>query len=149
MNLLKRYNLILFIQIAVSLFSCKEDPNPNLTDAQKISKRWGIQSVKINGFEDPNFSGSDFSITFNSDSEGKASTYSIVQGSVPRPDAPFQGTDGTWKLTTTAIVYNETSNEAASNTILELSENILIISFTVPEELDKTIPTYEYTLSPK
>ncbi|MBX2844432.1 MAG: lipocalin family protein [Flammeovirgaceae bacterium] len=148
MNLIRRYSLILFSITFLVLFSCKEDPKPNLTDAQKISKKWGIQSVKINGFEDPSFGNTGFSITFSSDSEGNASTYSIVQGSAPRPDAPFQGTDGTWKLTTTFIIYNETSNEAASNSVVSLSESTLVISFTVPEELDKTNPTYEYTLIP-
>lgn len=144
---------ILLFSILIGLNACKksgEEPKP-LTDVEKISRTWQVSKVLINGQEDTSGVFSGFRITFNSNSSGEATTYTVTPGNAVDTPNLSPNNQGVWSFlaNNTQIVLDQgTDLEISIRIEAEISESSLIISWTVPEAVDKSQPTYRLELMP-
>lgn len=148
MKLLKLSVLAAAVAAFAFLGACGEDtPETPLTDAQKISKTWVISDTG-----DPSIDGTGFTITFNSDTDGNATTYVVSPGSLSagqRPNYASTSNSGSWSITGSQITFEPGGAGESTVSVTNLSETTLTFSWTVPIDIDKNEPTYTYDLVPQ
>lgn len=151
--LMKFLKYILLLASATSLLfaaACSGGDEPELTSAQKIAKAWVISSGAPAGVD-----ASGFSITFNANDQGLPSTYVVTPGDLGtlgmKPNYNSTGNSGSWEFNTTETEITFEAGGAGESvvSVSGISETTLTLSWKVPQDLDKTEPTYTYVLTPK
>ncbi|TAD97297.1 MAG: hypothetical protein EAZ97_12700 [Bacteroidetes bacterium] len=148
MKLLKS-TLLMFALLATVLVGCKKSSDPELTLAQKISKKWKVSSAKINGTASNMFANT--TVTFQSDATGAATGYTVSLGGATASFSFTTGGSGSWEInsTATAITFDKGTNQQnVVNVIGTLSETGFTIEWKMPKAVDKTEPTYTLVLVP-
>jgi hypothetical protein len=144
-----KYSLLLFMLVVVStIIACKKpgvEPTP-LTDAQKLAGTYKVSSATKDG-ADVTSAYSSFSLVLAADASGNASTYTVTEGTAGKPNYNSENS-GKWQL-----LSNKTKFDFAGTTQVDLvisdidNKAKLKFTWTMPESLDKTEPTYVMNLT--
>ncbi len=132
-----------------------DDPAPQ-TVAEKISVSWRVQSATQDvgsGNEAVTFNTSNFRITFTAEGS-EPTTYSVTPGGVPDGAKPnYNGTtnSGNWTIsgnTSTGTIVLQDAAATNSNVSYSYNETAgtLTLTWSVPQAIDKTEPTYTFVL---
>jgi hypothetical protein len=131
-----------------------DEPTPQSV-AEKIAVSWKVQSATQSGspITPDIFDTGSFRITFTV-AEGQPTTYSVTPGNVPDVAKPnYNGTtdSGNWTIsgnTVTGTIVLQDAAATNSNVSYSYNEtdSILTLTWTVPQGIDKTEPTYTFVL---
>jgi hypothetical protein len=142
-------SFLTFLFLFLSLFSCKKTSDPELTLAQKIAKKWKVQSAKINGTSTNMFANT--TVSFQADASGLASNYTVSLGGATASFAFTSNGQGIWEVNSMGTVFTfdkGTNQQNTVNVIGAISEVGFTMEWKMPKSIDKTEPTYTLILVP-
>lgn len=156
---MKNIKLSIFTFAMVVLSSCTETPTLSVVEIlQNTNKEWRIVAVKLNGRSSNASPYSSVRFRFNS-TGANPTTYQVtgagrtgIAAEGDKPNYYSVTNQGSWEVRPGGRVIFEPNTNP--NSAVELSpipkagDKSVTIRWTVPEELDKSIPTYEMTLEP-
>jgi hypothetical protein len=154
---MKKIKLIILLITTIAIGACTELPIISVVEIlQNANKEWRIVAVKLNG---RSISASGYSnVRFRFNSNGATPTTYQVTGAGragiadegDKPNYYSTTNQGSWEVQLGGkVVFEPNTNP---NSIVDLSpipkagDKTITIRWTVPEELNKSIPTYEMTL---
>jgi len=147
------------ISIAYFLSACTEAPTISVVEIlQNTNKEWRVVAVKLNG-RSVDASGYS-SVRFKFNSTGSTpTTYQIsgvgrtgIADDGDKPNYYSTANQGSWEVRLGGKLVFEPNVKEPSivdmTPIPKAGDSRLTIKWTVPEEINKSIPTYEMTLEP-
>lgn len=156
---MKKIKLIILLITITVIGACTELPIISVVEIlQNTNKEWRIVAVKLNGRSVSASSYSNVRFRFNSNG-ATPTTYQVtgagragISDEGDKPNYYSTANQGTWEVRPGGkVVFEPNTNP---NSIVDLSpipkagDKNVTIKWTVPEEINKSIPTYEMTLEP-
>ena len=156
---MKNIRTLILLFLVSSLAACTEAPIISVVEIlQNTNKEWRIVAVKLNGISTPATGYSNVRFKFNSvgttpttyQLNGAGRTGILDDGD--KPNYYSTANQGSWEVGLGGkVVFEPTSPTPSSvqlSPIPKAGDTKIILKWTVPEEINKSIPTYEMTLEP-
>lgn len=156
---MKNIRTLILLFLAGSLAACTEAPTISVVEIlQNTNKEWRIVAVKLNGRSADASPYSGVRFKFNS-TGATPTTYQVsgvgrtgIADDGDKPNFYSTANQGSWEVRLGGkLVFEPNLTEPSIVEMMPIpkaGDSRLVIKWTVPEEINKAIPTYEMTLEP-
>jgi Lipocalin-like domain len=140
-------SLAIAFLLLIMVSACTKSSTAELTAAQKMAKKWKVQSATINGQPTNDFA--NLTLTFQADASGNPTAYTVVTGGVKFSPSFRTDGNGNWVLeggNAYVVLDKATGNE--NRLQINFTDNRLTVKWKSPKTQDKTEPDIELVLVP-